>query len=306
MDSTLLLTLGYLGYISSQIPWTLIFLLTQFFGIRLYVLKDKEDCKRIQKRTASFSSHTADGNKGFGYTIGYWYLMSISVEIEDYEERYNIWLIATEDSYKELIKDKPEPVKVLDTPIEKSEITVYDRCGSFHNPYFKKRDIMFNKVYPRPEQDSIMRAIRDNQEQTEHTVVYLYGPPGSGKSLVGLLLANEYNGSYCNTLKPWQPGDTISLLYSEVEPTAENPLIVVFDEFDGALMQIHSGIESHKSLPTQVGNKSGWNQMLDTIQRGMYPHMILILTSNKDPDFICSLDPSYIREGRVDLTFELS
>jgi hypothetical protein len=45
--------------------------------------------------------------------------------------------------------------------------------------------------------------------------------------------------------------------------------------------------------------------MLDEIQRGMYPNIILLLTSNKTPDFIRSLDPSYIRDGRVDLTFEM-
>jgi hypothetical protein len=46
--------------------------------------------------------------------------------------------------------------------------------------------------------------------------------------------------------------------------------------------------------------------MLDEIQRGMYPHLIMLLTSNKGPEFIQSLDPSYIRKGRVDITVELS
>ena len=42
--------------------------------------------------------------------------------------------------------------------------------------------------------------------------------------------------------------------------------------------------------------------MLDEIGRGLYPHIVLLLTSNRDPDFIRSLDPSFIREGRIDLT----
>ena len=46
--------------------------------------------------------------------------------------------------------------------------------------------------------------------------------------------------------------------------------------------------------------------MLDTIQRGMYPNIILIMTSNRGPEFINSLDTSYIRKGRVDLTFEMT
>jgi hypothetical protein len=40
---------------------------------------------------------------------------------------------------------------------------------------------------------------------------------------------------------------------------------------------------------------------MDEIGRGMFPHLILIMTSNRDPTFVNSLDDSYFREGRVDL-----
>jgi len=297
-----------LSYILSQIPWALIFLFTPIFGIRLYSIKDKEDSRRIQKRVGGRCSHTADGNKGFGYSIGFWYFMSISLENDGYESKYTILLIATEESYKALIQEKTVVVDELgvstDTP--KTYLSIYDRMGSFQHCYFKKRTLDLPTIKPRPDQDVIIQRIREHHDQHKHTVIYLHGPPGSGKSLVGILLTNEYKGSYCNTLKPWQPGDSLSQLYSEVEPTAHSPLIVVFDEFDTALLQIHKGIQPHKNLPIQVPDKPGWNHMLDTIQRGMYPHLILILTSNRAPSFIRSLDPSYIREGRVDITVELS
>ena len=70
-------------------------------------------------------------------------------------------------------------------------------------------------------------------------------------------------------------------------------------------MAIHSGITPHKNLPIQAANKAGWNQFLDEIQIGMYPHLILILTTNKTPDFIHTLDPSYIRTKRVDNIYHL-
>ena len=38
----------------------------------------------------------------------------------------------------------------------------------------------------------------------------------------------------------------------------------------------------------------------------MYPNTILLLTSNRGPEFVRALDPSYIREGRVDLILELA
>ncbi len=39
--------------------------------------------------------------------------------------------------------------------------------------------------------------------------------------------------------------------------------------------------------------------------KGLYPHLVLVLTSNKKPEFIDCFDTSYLRKGRVDLTFEL-
>ena len=305
MNTASLVSIGFLASLSSYIPWTMIFLLTQLFGVRLYSLKDKEDCKRIQKRISNHCSHTADDSKGFGYSIGFWYFMSITIDELEEGDRYNIWLIATAASYEALIKVKDVVVSDDSEAIEKTALTVYDRLGTYYNSYYKRREIKIQSISPRPEQQCIIDKIREHQDAHEHTVVYLYGPPGKGKSLVGILLANEYKGSYCNTMKPWQPGDTVSAVYSEVEPTKESPLILVFDEFDTALMKIHDGIESHKSLPTQVADKTGWNQMLDEIQIGMYPYLILLITSNKPPSFIEALDPSYIREGRVDLSIEL-
>ena len=293
-----------LGYAASQIPWSFIFLITQLVGVRLYSLKNREDCKRIQKRVGR-CSHTTDDNKGFGYSVGYWYIMSISSENSDEGERYTIWLVATEASYAALTKGHVDTIEEK-TVAKKTSLKIFDRMGSFFSPYYKHRDINIESIIARDDQAAIIASIRVHQDAHTHTVAYLHGPPGSGKSLVGVLLANAYGGSYCNTLKPWQPGDTLSALYAEVEPTKDSPLVVVFDEFDTALLRVHVGIERHKNLPIQVADKTGWNQLLDEIQLGIYPHLIVLMTSNRTPEFICSLDPSYIREGRVNIIAELA
>jgi hypothetical protein len=46
--------------------------------------------------------------------------------------------------------------------------------------------------------------------------------------------------------------------------------------------------------------------MLDDICSGLYPFMIMILTSNSTPDQIDELDSSYIREGRVNMFCEFT
>ena len=91
----------------------------------------------------------------------------------------------------------------------------------------------------------------------------------------------------------------------EVQPTAESPLILLFDEVDVALSKIHAGISEHKCLLTEVAGKTGWNKLFDEIDLGLYPNLIIIMTSNRKPEFIDSLDTCYIREGRTNLIKEM-
>jgi len=292
--------------IYNSVPWVAVFLVTQIFGVRLYVLKDKAVCQRIQKRLTR-SSHVADEGKGYGYSVGYWYMISVSIYSGDFGDRYEVWLVATAASYERLTVEGTSKGKVIETVVgndspEPDTIDIYERVGTFFNVWYKLRTVTLKSITPRPDQVAAMDLICAHQAIHDHTVVFLHGPPGSGKSMIGIMLAERLNGTYCNTLKPWQPGDTLADLYAEAEPTADKPLIVVFDEFDGALMSVHTGITPHKSVPILVADKAGWNRFLDEIGRGMYPHLVLFLTSNRDPSFIQSLDPSYIRDGRVDIT----
>ena len=301
---------GALLHLWAAIPWVAVFLVTQLFGVRLYVIKDKDIALRIQKRL-THSSHVADGGKGYGYSVGRWYFANISIERSEYGDHYDIWMIATATTYETLTRENGRPLPAVTdgtapaiaTTVVTKAMTVFDRVGSFTHVWFKRRTITLPDVEPRPDQTIVLDAICAHQERKGHTVVFLHGPPGSGKSMIGVMLARRLGAAYCNTLKPWQPGDTLADLYAEAEPTAEKPLVLAFDEFDGALMAIHVGIPPHKAVPISIGDKAGWNKFMDEIDRGMYPHLLLVLTSNRDPAFIRALDPSYIREGRVDLTF---
>lgn len=299
----------------------MVFLITRVFGIHLYIIKDKDICLRVQKRL-KHSTHIADGGKSYGYSVGRWYFASVNIMRSDYGDSvtYDVWMIATAASHERLTREATEACMSFAGPLaptaadaapmdpeqSKKSMAIYTRNGSFANAYFRKRIVNMTSVNPRPDQTAIMDTICDNQKKRGHTVVFLHGPPGTGKSMIGLLLAERMGASYCNTLKPWQPGDTLADLYAEADPSAERPLVVAMDEFDGALVAIHSGIPPNKYNPIAVGDKAGWNKFLDEIDRGMFPHLVLVLTSNRDPSFIRALDPSYIREGRVDLILPVS
>lgn len=300
--------------ILSHIPWTFVFLFTPYlFGVRLYFLQKRDECSRIQKRVQHRCSHTTDGGKGYGYAIGMWYVANIHIISNEYGDTYSIYLIATASSFKALTQDAEdaflgqvdcEDGTMLPT-IENKKTAIFDRKGSYANPWFTRR-LRDAADTPMGQQASVMEALIDHQKKCRHTVAYIHGPPGTGKSMMGILIANEMNAGFCNTLKPWQPGDTLGTICLEAEPSPTKPLIIVIDEFDSILEKIHAGIEPHKNMPIATPDKQGWNHMLDEIQRGMYPDLMLILTSNKGPDYIRSLDPSYIRKGRIDLTFEMT
>jgi hypothetical protein len=271
------------------------------------LIRKKEDCIRIQKNIR-ICSHITDGDKPYGYSVGFWYIASISVSAHEFNPEHSVWIVGTPASYRRLTQEKDIEVRKTDMHFininEPSAFKVMERFGSNSGVYYRSRMLRLS-IEPRLEQQNIINEIRHLVGKKKSAVVLLHGPPGIGKTMVSLILANEMNGIYCNNLRPWEAGDSIASLYTEAEPTDRSPLIVAFDEIDGALEEIHRGIPSHKNLKIQVQNKQGWNQMLDEIQMGFYPHLIIIMTTNKSPDFIKGLDDSYIREHRVDRIYAM-
>jgi hypothetical protein len=290
-------------YLLHHIPWTCIFLLTRYMKINLYIITNRDVLTRIQSRV-NYATHVCDNEKKSGYSVGCWYFMRIMTRQVEEETRGSIWMIATEASFTHHKQDRREVTISNKAP---KILQIFDRGGNFSHPWFQKRKI-YGSWVAQSRQSLIIKRIQKllTRKEHPHAVIYLHGPTGTGKSMIAILLTLEVNGTYCNTLKPWQPGDTIANLWNEAEPTAEKPLVIVFDEFDIALLQIHRGIISDRVNPIAVQDKSGWNRMLDDFDIGMYPHTVLVLTSNKGPDFINNLDPSYIRKNRVNEIFHLN
>jgi len=309
--------MSWLSTLWFAIPWDLVFIYLRRYKLRYYMLTKKDDCKRIQKRVQSHSSYTTDNNKGIGYALGKWYFLHIK---PSYDDDLQVWMIATEDSYKELVKEidgRDEETTELTTCINEStgvltEITVpvkrfqiLDRRGSYTNLWYRLRKLKSLNFTPWPEQVTIIDRIKEIYASKGRGVFYIHGPPCTGKSYISLFLAEHYNSFYCNSFTPWEPGDSLSSLADEVEIVRETPLIIAFDEVDIAIHQIHTGIPNHKNVPTLIRDKTGWNRFLDNFQRGISPYVIIIMTSNKTPDYIDSFDLSYLRMGRIDEIFEL-
>jgi hypothetical protein len=199
-----------------------------------------------------------------------------------------------------------EPQNEKEEFIEKPKIDIVERYGSYNNFWYKIRSITTPSIVERPNQKQILDEITSFHDNAKQSVVFLHGKPGVGKSMIGLLLANHYKGNYCDSFVPWEPNDTLGNILTESMPSKKKPLILVLEEIDVALHKIHAGeIQPHKQFPILINNKTSWNRFFDRIQRGLYPHVLILLTSNKPPEAIHLLDPAYLRDNRVNLIVEL-
>jgi hypothetical protein len=291
--------------------WSVPFILLWVFKIRLYKLSNNNDVVKILNKLSKCSTITSDD----GVPQGIIFDKRAVIVVQDTHSMDGpsmmLWVITSEKILRELLGNscgKPPSESSTGDEVEEtsvSEIALYERGGNFHWLTYSKRSLSVSRFVARDKQREIIDEVKAHYDEHGHTVVYLHGKPGTGKSLLGLLLTKEFSGSLCNTFDPTEPGDSLNGLYNRVSPEKETPLIVVLDEFDVILHNIHTGVAPHKNIPIQVKNKTTWNQFLDRIQIGMYPNLILVLTSNKTPDYINEMDPSYIRKGRVDLSCEV-
>ena len=288
----------------NQLPWTsiLLFILKQL-KINNYIITDQNNVKRVQKRLAS-KTNTIYNEQAYGFILDTNLIANI---YKDQWENMSVSIYCTKETYESLTNEVATENKSEDVvELPKQKITIYDRSGSYNDTYYHKRNVYVHSIQSRLAQQSIISNIVSEYKKKTHTVGLIYGPPNTGKTTIGMLIAKELNGSYCNSLKPWLPNCTLSQLYTMVEPSEDNPLIIAIDEFDVPLYNIHNGlIKPNEKMPTSMIDKCGWNTFFDDIQRGMYPYLIILLTTNKSPQFINELDTCYIRKGRVDVIEEL-
>jgi hypothetical protein len=307
----------------------ILFILNIFFNINRYIINDHSKIHIIKNNildNTTFINFSKDNsNKPVDFVFGYdkyIFLRYIYIPYPIYIcyiynhtfGESNLSLISTSyiknilsKNNKILINSKENIVNINNNislyEIEntnKKEIEVLMRNGIFSNIDYTKITIDMSKSKENLIQKKIIDNIVEHYNNKSRGIFYIYGNTGVGKTFISYLLSYRINGILCDTFVPTDPGDIFRNLYSKMNPTKYNPLIILLDEIDIIIKNIHnSKISHHKYYSKEVFDKTSWNKFLDRFDYGHYPNTIILLTSNLEPEKINEYDKSYIRKGRI-------
>jgi len=282
---------GYFG----QILWETLILSVNYFGIKLCETKSDVQYKII-KGLLKGASKWSD-QEPVGLVVGYCFIGYIDV-LEGGEKFIKI---VSTDSFFLKHNFISLSTECIVEPTKEQTLSIWMREGNYHWLRYQCMCIKFVKE-PFSCQVNIIDTICEHAEKNINTVVLLYGPSGSGKSMIPMLIAKKIDASLTDSFNPTDPGDQIFRLIDKTKPTVTKKLVIVIEEIDIMILNIHEKrIVSHKNLHTAVKNKESWNSFMDKIDREYYQNIVFIMTSNQTPEYFDNMDKSYMRKGRVDL-----
>ena len=282
-------------------PFLLYFL--KLVGIHSFHIYSRESINLLKNIFSNdLCSGYGEDNMPYGFIVPYSlkYLAYI-----DCQTSHMAILITTHSTYQKLVSRHHEKKEVF---IEKETVNplvyYWNRSGDFAYVSYHKRTIHIPYEFTTKQQeiyDNIMTVYR----KKNHAKCFLYGDSDVGKTMFSYIMSKKVSGSLCDTFNPTEPSDSFDNLYTTVHPTADCPLVLLMDEIDIIIGSIHKNVPKNNKYMIHVHDKTTWNQMLDKIDYGIYPYVILMLCSNKTYTELQSLDQSYLRKGRIDLVEHL-
>ena len=286
----------------------------RYFGIGYFIIRNDEEkvrkiFKLLEKSTVSSAIAFQHGKLSpSGAFIGLHCIGYYTLGDRNDGTSGQIHILTTQSVFTKMIQSE-EIVFNTTTHIvssTKKTITFFSRSGTYSNIYYTRRNLDVTSIVPHEEQAHIISEISSIFKTKGRVTVFLQGVSGAGKSTVGILIAKELGGSFCHTFNPSNPGDSLHSLAREAEIADDDgkPLIVVIEEVNTLIRAVHMNeIKLHKDIQTLVYNKSTYNTFFDDMI--LFKNVVLILTSNESLDELSSLDPCYLRRGRVDAYFSM-
>ena len=289
-------------------PCLLIF---RIIGIKYYIIrKDDEKTRSIVKflQTRALNSITMFQCGNF-YPSGCflnWRCIGYYNYLDMYESAtVEIHIITTQSYFQSLFENEKVSISFTDktTSIQSTStaqtMTLLLRTGTYTCIYYSRLRVDIHDLVPRGLQGDIVDSICKSFSSKRRGCFFIHGVSGAGKSTIGFLVANRLNGTLCHTFNPTEPGDTLQAILRESDPSDEHPTIILLEEINTMIHTIHNNtVHRHKNITTCIQNKSTYNTFMDDLI--LYKNVMFIMTSNESKESIDSLDPCYLRKGRID------
>lgn len=318
--------MGYLFY--SINPIYLFYCLMYYARIKQYTIcGDKEMFNRVIKRLNDIYYTQIRNVNGKDTPCGF-FCSKKYIGFIDIKDNTSISIYTTHSNYTKLIKEDTITLDVNKNQTENEnqnqnqiqnenenknqiqneeievitkKINVFNRKGTYKNFYYTSIKLDLSHINPVGQQIDIVSSITDIYNKKGRASIFINGVTGAGKSTVGYLLAKKLNGMYCHTFNPTDPGDQLSNVIIDLRQDDE-PIIIVIEEVDVLIKNIHKGIIKNTEVPISVHNKTTWSSFMDDM---VFYKIIIIFTSNISKNEIDKLDPAYLRKGRIDEYFNM-
>ena len=306
----------------TSILWSIVFLLPQYFDYVLYHISGNMLNSFIPSiKTYSYTSNEEPNGWIIGWTEGFYIgFLSCSSGNGPHGPMKNLYIFTSKKFYNTYISkngdslldgEKKNKNKLLSN--EKKTITLFIREGSYYNlSYLPNNYKAPKKLFPpRVTQTLIINEIMNMYDLDTHPYVrvLLCSKPGFGKSILAIHLCyellNRYDKvSFVTTWSPTDPNDSFIRMYNKIKPSVKAPLVILLDEIDIMVTTMLEGkiiLSDASPMPIEIRNKKEWNTFFDSFDIEIYKYVIVIMTSNKHTSYFNNLDPSLLREGRIDI-----
>jgi hypothetical protein len=312
-----------IGFIGVWSKWVIsifapLVLLLIYHGVRIQA-KTYGDSIPKTLNTKIYGCLIRKDNEPSSYFWGKWFIGSIQGGEDQGGTIYMICTTAMFDSLMINKRDEDEDCDKFDMKslrVDNGKFSTVTVSGSYHQRRIDEVSTDPIDADPRCPQKKIIDTIFNLRKRTQ--VVMITGNPGSGKSFIADLFIKAallkptgcFEGCtevrYCYNFNPSEPNTFFTNVYRRVSPTKTKRLIVLLDEIDVLLDSIHrNDLPPNPKFPREVSDKTSWNRFMDNFDRGYYPWVTVIMTSNRTRAQLDAMDKSFLREGRVDQWYKL-
>lgn len=285
-------------------------LIVKLLGIQLYLITSQDNTKLIRKKLSEYPSSLMINDQTSGLILSRNFIAYVTEENGIRGPNVNIHLFTTKAFY-ESIKSLTNEDNYEDqekTKKDKKLISILERSTHVFNNTYRTVKVNYSHIDERPHQAEVIDKIiaKYQSSLTHKCVVFIEGTPGTGKSMIANLLAKRLDSPFTSEFNPTDAGDSLRSVIQEAMPSKKKPVIIRLDEIDIIFRKvIENKVEKHKHIHTMVTDKISLNAFFDNFDQGRYQNIIVIMTSNLTCQQIDDMDPSFMRDGRVDLKIKL-